>query len=284
MSEIWTIKRLIDWTTDYFKKYDIEWPHLEAEILLSHALKIPRIQLYVQFERVLNENELAEFKVLILRRSKREPLAYITGHQPFMSLDFEINSSVLVPRQETEKLVEVAMERAKQLPSPIIADICCGSGVVAISLAKYVPQAVVRGTDISEEAIQLSRMNAERHGVSDRCVFYRGDLFEPLNELKGKLDLIVSNPPYIPSRDIDGLQPEVSKFEPRAALDGGEDGLALYRKIAAKATEFLKTNGAMLLEVGMGQAEPVKGLLGQFKKVQTFKDMSGIERVVMAEA
>jgi release factor glutamine methyltransferase len=283
VNETWTIKRLIDWTTEYFKKFGIEWPHLEAEILLSHTLKVPRIQLYVQFERILKDDELAEFKKMILRRSSREPLAYITGHQPFMSLDFDINSSVLVPRQETEKLVEVAMERAKQLKSPIIADICCGSGVIAISLAKYVPQAAVHGTDISKEAAELSKVNAKKHGVNDRCVFYQGDLFEPLKELRGKLDLIVSNPPYIPSNDINGLQPEVSRFEPRAALDGGEDGLDLYRKIAAKAPEFLKAEGCLMLEIGIGQAEPVKLMLEKFKKVRTFKDLSGIERVIMAE-
>ncbi len=281
MSETWTIKRLVDWTTDYFTKRGIEWPHLEAEILLSHSLRIPRIQLYVQFERVLKEDELAAFKALILRRANREPLAYITGHQPFMSLDFDIDPSVLVPRQETEKLVEVALERVKPLSDARVADICCGSGVIGVSIAKYAPQARLSGTDISEGAVRLSASNAAKNGVGERCSFFRGDLFEPL---KGAaFDLIVSNPPYIRSGDIDGLQPEVSRFEPRAALDGGADGLEFYRRIAEGAPAFLAPNGALMLEVGMGQSEQVRGLLGNFKNVRTVKDLSGIERVVTAE-
>ncbi len=286
MNEPWTIKKLLDWTTDYFKKYGIEWPHLEAEILLSHSLKIPRIQLYVQFERVLNEDELAEYKKLILRRSKREPIAYITGHQPFMSLDLEVNPSVLVPRPETEKLVEVAIESAKDLPFPHIADIGTGSGAIAVALAKYLPKAKLIGTDTSKGAIEIAKRNAEKHGVSDRCQFIEGDLFEPLAEYKDRFDMIVSNPPYIKTSEIDTLQPEISKFEPRGALDGGEDGLKYYKQIIGRADEYLKQSGLLIIELGAGQLREVQEIISSSAKyagTSVKKDLSGLDRVLVAE-
>ena len=280
MNETWTIKKLLDWTTEYFKKFEIEWPHLEAEILLSHSLNIPRIQLYVQFERVLNKEELAEYKKLILRRSKREPIAYITGKQPFMSLDFEVNPSVLVPRPETEKLVETAMETGKQIKDPVIADLGTGSGVIAVSLAKYLPEAKVFATDSSEDAIKIAKSNAVKHGVQDRCEFLVGNLFEPL---KDKFDIIVSNPPYIKSADIDSLQPEVSKYEPRQALDGGEDGLKYYRLIFQEVDKHLKPGGYLTLEIGFDQAKQVMDLAEKFKNKKLVKDNAGIERVIIAQ-
>jgi release factor glutamine methyltransferase len=282
VTETWTIKKLVDWTTEYLKKYSIEWPHLEAEILLAHSLKIPRIQLYVQFERVLTPDELAEYKKLLLRRTKREPIAYITGKQPFMSLDFEVNPSVLIPRPETEKLVEITIDLAKKLENPAIADIGTGSGAIAVSLAKYIPSAKVRATDSSKEAIEAAKSNAEKHGVQDRCEFFVGDL---LNPLKGEFDIIVSNPPYIKTGEIDSLQPEISKFEPRYALDGGDDGLNYYRKIVEEVAAYLKGNGSLVLEVGAGQAKTVNELIGKtgkFAAPEIIKDLSGIERVVVA--
>jgi len=285
MTEEWTIKKLLDWTTGYFKKFNIEWPHLEAEILLSHALALPRIQLYVQFERVLKDDELAKYKALILRRSKREPIAYITGHQPFMSLDLEVNSSVLIPRPETEKLVEVAIEAAKGIEKPLIADIGVGSGAIAVSLAKHLPQAELIGTDSSVEALEVVKKNADKTGVSDRCKFLSGDLFAPLDGYKGKFDIVVSNPPYIKTGEIDKLQPEI-KFEPRGALDGGEDGLKFYRIISAQAAEYIKSGGFLILEVGMGQAQDVVKLIEGTKRFQSskiIKDLSGIDRVVTSK-
>lgn len=286
MNETWTIKKILDWTTDYFKKYNIEWPHLEAEILLSHALNIPRIQLYVQFERTLTVEELAQYKALILRRSKREPIAYITGHQPFMSLDLEVNSSVLIPRPETEKLVEIAIETAKTMEKPLIADIGIGSGSIAVSLAKYLPQSEIIGTDSSQEAIGVAKRNAEKIGASDRCKFLAGDLFEPLSEYKGKFDIVVSNPPYIKTSEIDKLQPEI-KFEPRGALDGGEDGLKYYGIIVKDAADHLKAGGYLILEAGFGQAGDIIQLItaaGKYGIPEIIKDLSGLERIIKARS
>lgn len=283
MSETWTVTKLLDWTTEYFKKHGIEWPHLEAEILLSHTLAVPRIQLYVQFERILKDDELAKYKALILRRSKHEPIAYITGHQPFMSLDFEVNPSVLIPRPETEKLVEIGIETGKLIEKPEIADIGVGSGSIAVSLAKYLPKAKIVGVDSSKEALEVAKRNAEKVGVADRCEFIHGDLFEPI---KGRaFDIIVSNPPYIKSADIPTLQPEIKDFEPREALDGGEDGLKFFREIADKAKNHLKENGKLLLEIGFGQGDQIKALLlkAGFTEITITKDTSGIERVIKAK-
>lgn len=285
MNEPWTIKKLLDWTTEYFKKYSIEWPHLEAEILLAHSLGVPRIQLYVQFERVLSPDELAEYKKLILRRSKHEPIAYITGKQPFMSLEFEVNPSVLIPRPETEKLVEVTIDAAKEIKNPIIADLGTGCGAIAVSLAKYLPEAKIYATDTSKEAIEVAKANAEKHGVQDRCTFFVGDLLEPLKELKGKLDIITSNPPYVKTGDIDSLQPEIKDFEPRHALDGGEDGLKFYKKIVGEADVYLKERGLLVFEIGADQAKAVDEMLSltqKYEKSKIYKDLSGIERVIVA--
>lgn len=282
MTELWTIKKLIDWTTEYLKKHGIEWPHLEAEILLAHALDLPRIQLYVQFERPMKEDELARFKALILRRSKREPLAYITGKTHFMSLEFEITPAVLVPRQETERLAEIAIETSKSFESPEVLDLCCGSGVIGVSIARYVPAATIAGTDISPEAVLLSKRNADRNGTADRCDFLAGDLFAPV--AGRKFDVIVSNPPYVRSSEIDALQPEISRFEPRKALDGGRDGLDMYRRLADGAGAFLKDGGALLAEIGSGQASDVVGIFKKTApqgKVEVMKDLGGIDRVAV---
>jgi release factor glutamine methyltransferase len=284
MTEAWTIKKLVDWTTDYFKKYSIEWPHLEAEILLAHALNVPRIQLYVQFERVLKEDELKSFKALILRRSKREPIAYITGYQPFMSVNIKVTPAVLVPRPETEKLVEVALEEAKQLKGPRVADIGVGSGAIAVCLAKFLPEARVFGTDLSKEAIEVAEGNAQAQGVADRCEFFVGDLFKPLEGQS--FDIIVSNPPYIKTADIEKLQPEIKDFEPRGALDGGEDGLKFFKEIIAAAPPYLKTGGYLILEVGAGEDLEVSEMIKSSRKFEepgSYKDLSGIKRVVKAK-
>jgi len=284
MTESWTIKKLVDWTTDYFKKYSIEWPHLEAEILLAHALNVPRIQLYVQFERVLKEDELKSFKALILRRSKREPIAYITGYQPFMSVNIKVTPAVLVPRPETEKLVEVALEEAKQLKGPRVADIGVGSGAIAVCLAKFLPEARVFGTDLSKEAIEVAEENAQARGVADRCEFFVGDLFGPLEG--HSFDIIVSNPPYIKTAEITKLQPEIKDFEPRSALDGGEDGLKFFKEIIAAAPPYLKTGGYLILEVGAGQDTEVSEMIKSSRKFEepgSYKDLSGIKRVVKAK-
>ncbi len=284
--ETWTIKKLLDWTTEYFKKYNIEWPHLEAEILLAHSLKVPRIQLYVQFEKVLTSEELAEYKKLILRRSKHEPVAYIIETQPFMSLEFKVNPSVLIPRPETEKLVEITIDASKTFKSPLIADLGTGSGAIAVSLAKYISGSKIYATDVSKEAIEIAKENAEKHGVQDRCTFFVGSLFEPLEDMKGRFDIIVSNPPYVKTAEIDSLEPDIKDFEPRHALEAGEDGLKYIREIIEKSPAYLKNPGKILMEFGMGQGSTILDLAekdGKYKNQQIIKDNSGIDRILEAE-
>lgn len=281
--ETWTIKKLLDWTTEYFKKYSIEWPHLEAEILLAHTLKLKRIELYIHFERVLIPEELSKFKGFILRRSKHEPIAYITGIQPFMSLDFKVNTSVLIPRPETEKLVEVTIDLVKEFDKSKILDIGTGCGNIAITLAKYIPESTVLGIDSSEEAIEIANENAKVHKVEERCHFMRGDLYPQDDK---KFNLIVSNPPYIPTAQIDTLAKDIKDYEPRTALDGGKDGLDCIRAVIDGPGNKLESKGHIAIEIGINQYAEVAKMIennGNFEKPKVIKDHSGIERVVIAK-
>lgn len=276
--ESWTIKRLLDWTTNYLKAYNIEWPHLEAEILLAHALSFKRIDLYTKHERVVTADELARYKKSIQRRSKHEPIAYITNNQPFMSLDFYVDKSVLIPRPETEKLVEVAIDFIKSIRITehplLITDIGTGSGCIAISLAKYLPNIKVLGIDSSPEAIKIAQRNAESHKVANRGEFVIGNMLEPLKE---KADLIISNPPYIPTADITTLETDVKDWEPKLALDGGPDGLDYIRKLIEQA------NCPLIFEFGFNQAEKIRELAkDEFEEIKIIKDNSGIERIFVS--
>ncbi|MFA5105072.1 MAG: peptide chain release factor N(5)-glutamine methyltransferase [Candidatus Margulisiibacteriota bacterium] len=280
----WTISSLLDWTTIYFANHKIEEPHLEAEILLAHALHIKRIQIYTMHDRVLSEEELAAFKQLMLRRIKMEPTAYIIGYRPFMSLDFDVNREVLIPRPETEKLVEEAINiiKGSEKETVSVLDIGTGSGAIAVSIAKYCANTRVWASDISKAAIETAKSNAKKHGVDDRITFFTGDLFSPIDK-NAKFDIIVSNPPYIKTLEIENLQPEITKFEPVRALDGGPDGLAYYRKITAQAPAYLSEKGHLLLEVGAGQADDVVKMIqatGIFAKTKKIQDHNGIDRVI----
>jgi len=283
--ENWTVAKLLDWTTAYFKTYKIETPHLEAEILLAHALKLKRIELYTGHERILNQNELNHFKTLIQRRSKHEPLAYITGFQPFMSLDIFVDRTVLIPRPETEKLVEVAIDLIKRQTENTtaysVADIGTGSGAIAVSLAKYLPDIFVTGIDSSDEALKVAKKNANYHRVENRCQFRQGNLLEPLTE---KVDLIVANPPYIPSEVIATLQPEVKDWEPHSALDGGKDGINFINQLLEKSHLHLKAQGYLLMEIGFDQAEKVKERAkAGFENIKIIKDYADKDRIFLGQ-
>jgi release factor glutamine methyltransferase len=283
--ETWTISKTLDWTTQYFKKFNIEWPHLEAEILLAHALDLKRIGLYTNYERILTTEDLSGFKKLIQRRSKHEPIAYITGNQPFMSLDFYVDRSVLIPRPETEKLVEVVIDLVKSRTAPrtpfLAADIGTGSGAIAVSLAKYLSDIKVIGIDSSSDAIKIAQKNAERHKVNDRCQFIAGDMLDPL-ETTNKFDLILSNPPYIPTADIDTLQPDVKDYEPKEALDGGENGLLYIKKLIQESPKYLKEDGHLIFEFGIKQADNIMELTkDNFEETKIIKDSSGVERLYL---
>jgi release factor glutamine methyltransferase len=281
---------LLNWTIQYFAENDIENPRLNAEVLLAHSLKTNRLALYLNYDKPLKKDELREYRNLIKRRVKREPLQYITGCQEFWSLEFKIGKGVLIPRPETEILVEEAFKTFRPVnPSceTINAlEIGTGSGVIAITLAKELQRVSIIATDISSMAMKIARENAKTHGVETHVTFLRGSLFHPVRERMGFFDLVISNPPYIPTGDFECLQPEVRDFEPRVALDGGKEGLRFYRQILSHAGRYLKKDGWLMLEVGKGQSEKVVKLIkstGEFCRASTVKDLSGIERVIKAQ-
>lgn len=276
MTETWTILKVLSWTKGYLSEKGVENARLEAEWLLCSALGMDRVGLYVNYEKPLTASELAAFRTMVGRRARREPLQYILGSQDFFGLDFEVSSGVLIPRHDTEVLVQEAVNRSPK--GARILDIGVGSGCIAVALAKNLPDAELLGTDSSPEALSLAARNANLNAVSLHLL--HGSLFEPV--AGQRFDLIVSNPPYIPTADLPGLQPEVRDYEPRGALDGGIDGLDFYRRIIPEATGYLNAGGWLLLEMGIGQASDVLGLFqgtGSFCELFTAKDPGGIDRV-----
>ena len=291
----WTVLELINWSKDYLEEKGFENARLEVELLLGHALKLPRIELYLQFERQMKASELAAFKAFFKRRLAGEPVQYVTGTAAFMLGEFEVNPAVLIPRPETEALTEVvlrmldAAQTAAPQPggatdrAPVVADIGTGSGVIATTVALKVPAAVVYATDVSAAALEVAARNAERAGVAGRVTFLEGEMLQPLSglELAGRLTALVSNPPYIPTGELAGLPSEVRDFEPREALDGGEDGLDCIRVLVQDGPEFLSEGGFLALEVGDGQASAVAELMRErLGDVEVHKDYAGRERVV----
>jgi len=277
--QVWTIKKLLEWSQEYLKKAKIDEPRLESELLLAHALGYKRIDLYIKFDQQPAKDSLSKFKEYIIRRKEHEPSAYITGNKPFMSLDINVTKDVLIPRPETELLVETAIDIAREINEPMILDIGTGSGAIAVSLAKYIPSAKVVATDLSEDSLKIAAENAKKHGVADKITFEKADLFPS----SGKFNLIVSNPPYIRSEDIKLLAPEIKDHEPIAALDGGPDGLAYYRRILAGLRDHMTENGCLLLEVGAGQSKEVSGLISErsgHAVINTRTDLNGIERLL----
>lgn len=292
MPDVWTPLKLIRWTTDFFKKKGIPNPRLDAELLLAHVLKCPRIELYTDHDRRIADKDLAKYRAFVERRAKREPLQYILKETEFWGLKITVTPDVLIPRPETELLVEEAIKivgagfsrpgREDRAPTGIqILDIGTGSGSIAVALAKELPKAKVIATDISKEALALARENAEMNGVIDRIDFILADL-APWKRFQAEdrlFDLIVSNPPYIATNDFPTLQPEVRDFEPRRALDGGPDGFSMIRTILKEAPAFLRPGGFLLMELGENQGEKIKKEL----KPATFKrDYAGIERILIA--
>lgn len=275
--ETWTILRVLDWTRGYLAEKGVENSRLEAEWLLCAATGLDRVGLYLNFDRPLTRDELTSYRAMVARRAKREPLQYILGSQEFMGIEFEVSPAVLIPRHDTEVLVEEAARRCRACLK--LLDIGVGSGCIAAALAKALPDAEVTGVERSPEALELAKRNAAKNGVTVSLV--EGSLFEPF--AGERFDLIVSNPPYIPTADLALLEPEVRDYEPRAALDGGADGLDYYRVIIPAAPEYLNPGGRLMFEVGIGQAEAVLGLFektGRFTELFTAKDQAGIDRVV----
>lgn len=256
-------------------------PRLDAQLLLAHVLGCDRVRLYLDFEKPLREEELGAFRSLVRRRANREPLAYILGQREFWSLAFKVDPRALIPRPDSETLVEEAARLFAVHPPTRIADIGTGSGCLAAALASLFPHATGVAVDVDPEALALARENLAMLGIGDRIETREGHLLEPL--AGETFDLIAANLPYIPSGDLPRLPPDVL-FEPRRALDGGPDGLALIREIVASVRPHLRPGGVLLLEVGAGQAETVRNLCAVHGKVHTRQDTAGIERVVALAA
>jgi release factor glutamine methyltransferase len=254
-----TVLEAIQKSTGFLGKKNVESPRLQTELLLAHLLKMPRMKLYLNFDRVLTPAETDLLREFVQRRGRREPLQHITGSTSFCGHEIAVNRHVLVPRPETEMLAELGWQfLATRHPSPVTAlDLCTGSGCIAIALAAKCPEAKIGATDISAEALALAKENAARNNVAGQIEFRQGDGFAALAN-GAKFDLIVSNPPYIPGAEIATLEPEVRDFDPRVALDGGADGLEFYRLIALQAEAFLKPGGKVMVEFGDGQAEAIR--------------------------
>jgi release factor glutamine methyltransferase len=279
-TQSWTILEVLRWTLGRFERQGIETARLDAELLATRAFARSRVELYTHYDQPLGEAELTSYRALVQRRLSGEPVAYILGHKEFWSIDLQVDARVLIPRPDTETLVEQGLELLKSLgpekPVCRVGDIGTGSGAVAIALKKERPDDEVFAVDRSADALAVAQANAARLDLA--VTFVEGDLVAPL---AGQFDLIVSNPPYIPSEEIDGLAAEV-RSEPRAALDGGPDGLALVRRLVDGARGVLRPEGYLAMEIGAGQAEAAMAILKNacYLGVGSRRDLGGIERVV----
>ncbi|MFZ5943939.1 MAG: peptide chain release factor N(5)-glutamine methyltransferase [Bacillota bacterium] len=274
-----TVKDFLQWAVSFLGAEK----RIEAELLLAETLGYSRAKLLAYQEELLAEEKQERFQDLINRRKSGEPLQYLLGKQNFMGLDFLVNKNVLIPRSDTEVLVEETIKLAKEIAKPLsILDLCTGSGAIAVSLAKYLPDASFCAVDISGDALEVAKINAVNAGVLEKIEFFHGDLYAPLT--KQSFEIIVSNPPYISTGEMEQLPLDVKK-EPALALWGGEDGLDFYRRILEEAPKYLKTNGYILLEIGWQQGETVLNLLkdNNFVNRKIIKDWAGNVRVVKGQ-
>lgn len=280
-----TAASLVEEARDRLAARGVSDPGRDAELLLARVLDVERPQLHLRPDSEVGAEAAARFRLLVSCRAEREPLQYLLGEQEFWSLPFKVTPAVLIPRPETEHLVETLL-RETLPPEPLLLDLGTGSGCLAVAAAHELKGARVVATDVSEEALLVARGNALRNGVLDRITFLPGDLFDPLERFtRGGFDAILSNPPYIGDRDLAGLEPEVRDHEPRRALSPGPDALLLHRRIAAEALAWLRPGGRLILEIGAGQEEALKHLYAAasgFEDCQVMKDLAGIPRVLSA--
>jgi release factor glutamine methyltransferase len=288
--EIWTILKLLRWATTHFKTLHVDHPRSDAEILLSHALGLARVDLYVQYDRPLEPKELAAFKVLVKRRMQREPVAYIVGEKGFWKLDLEVTRDVLIPRPETELVVEAALSVIPSETSQSslgVLDMGTGSGAIVLALAQERPGHRFYGIDCSYGAVCVAQKNARKHGLGHSVAFFQGQWFDALQNQGSRFDVIVTNPPYIRQDDLRTLAPEIFQFEPLQALTGGHDGLDAFRVIVGKAASYLNVGGWLIMEIGYDQGSVVQRLIAataSFDHVSVTKDHSGLDRVIRARA
>jgi len=286
MQSSWTLGKVVDWTTAYLNGAEIPDARLDAELLLSHVLNCKRLQLYLIKDEPVAETDLKRFKELIIGRRSRKPVSYLLGEHQFMGLNFSVNCFTLIPRPETELLVEEIQSFLKSRPIDILLEIGTGSGNIAVALAKLTQAHKVYSSDISIEALRVAQANVDANGVSGKVTLRRGDLFEAFagDALEGRVDMIVSNPPYIADSEKGGLAPELS-FEPVSALFGGEDGLDFYRSIAGGAGKYLKKGGFLAFEMNAYRSAQIQAIVSEhgFDILKVVKDYSALERVVIAQ-
>ena len=287
IADSWTLGRLLTWTTDFLREKGTDSPRLDAEVLLAHARGCQRIELYTAFEEEADEPLRQAFRELVKRRAAGTPVAYLVGHREFFSLSFQITPDVLIPRPETEllvvRLLDVAKEITNQDKALRIADVGTGSGILAVCCAKHLPACQVIALDISPAALEVARANAQRHQVAERIEFWSSDLFAGY-EGNG-FDFVVSNPPYVASSEMAGLEADVREHEPGLALDGGEQGTAVIERLIPQAAQRLRPGGWFLMEVSPSNATRVEQLLAEaygLKPHETIADLAGHPRVVQA--
>lgn len=286
-TDVWTIQRLLNWITDYLTQKKVDSPRLSAELLLCHILRLARIELYTLFDRVVKPEQLEALRELVKRCGQQEPVAYLVGRCEFYSLPLKITRDCLIPRPETELLVERAIEWLRKRGGTTQAlDVCTGSGCIAAAIAKNVKDCTVIATDICDKALAVAADNVNTLKLTDKVQLLCGDLFTPI--VAGldnpQFDVIVSNPPYVSQAEFDKLDKNVRDYEPKTALYGGVDGLDIYRRIIDGVGEFLKPDGALMLEIGFAQGKPVGGLLeasGLFKTVRIEKDFAKHDRLAI---
>ncbi|MDL1968293.1 MAG: peptide chain release factor N(5)-glutamine methyltransferase [Deltaproteobacteria bacterium] len=280
----WTIIKLLEWTTSYFKSHNIDSPRSTSEILLAHTLDLKRIDLYLRYDQPLTIDELVLFKTYIKKRINREPVAYIVGTREFWSMDLSVTKDVLIPRPETECLVESALSLLELYPGPKrILELGTGSGAITLALASERPEYIYFASDSSVEAVKLAFMNAKLHHFDEKIIFFAGNWLEPLKNTGQLFDMIISNPPYIRTLSIPELQPEIYRYEPFGALDGGKAGLDSIKKIIFEAHAFLVQKGILLLEIGHDQKDQIKKIIddcGNYEDVVFKKDYSAHYRMV----
>lgn len=279
-----TVLELLTLSDDYLKKKGISSSRLNAELLLADILKCKRLDLYLNYDKPLKTKEIDEYREYIRRRSKFEPLQYIVGNVEFYGYEFFVTKDVLIPRQETESLIEIVIQECKDIAEPVILDIGTGSGNIAITLLHELKNANVVAIDISENALDVARNNAKKHKVGDRIQFLQYDLMTQSNSIDNRFHVIVSNPPYVSNVEYDGLQKEIVGYEPKFAVTDNYDGFSFYKSIAQKAKDYFMDRGKIIVEVGAEQAEDVKKIFAEqnLSDIRSEKDLLGIERVVVA--
>ncbi len=282
-----TCLQILNRAVEQFRSAGVDRPRTNAELLLGAVLDAKKIDLYLDRDRILTPEQMNRFNRYIQERMAGKPLQYIIGSTEFFGLELKVNQSVLIPRPETETLVEIIIDHLKDMLQPKIIDLGTGSGAIAVTLAKNLKGCSFLATDISPDALQVAKDNAKRHGVDERIDFLCGDLFEPLRDknLEGMIDCVVSNPPYVSPGEFDNLPREIKDYEPIVALKTDEEGTLFHRRIIENSIGFLKQCGILVMEVGLGQADQVADLIRnrkEYEKTEIKRDLGGIERIVIA--